>query len=306
MDQILTRLLTHDPMPPPLADIDAWWTQHRRVTHGLSRSVHRAMVGGFAADRPAYAFASGYQEALRRLVPDLGPHTWALCATEVGGTHPRAIQTTLEPEDQGWRMSGHKQWATLGPHAHGFMVFASVGMDDEGRNRLAAVRVPADRPGVHVETMPETPFVPEIPHARLRLDRVRVEPDERLPGDAFERYLKPFRTIEDCHVHAALLAWILQVARRTSWPRDLVERLLVLLVALSGLDDADMTSPAIHIGLSGLMLDSAALLAACEPHWGQMDAQSHARWQRDRALLGVAGNARARRRDVAWQRLTAK
>ena len=119
MDQILTRLLTHEPTPSPLADISAWWAQHQRTTEGLSRSVHRAMAGGFAADRPAYAFASGYQEALRRLVPDAGRHPLSLCATEAGGAHPRAIHTTLEPEDRGWRISGHKQWATLGPHAHG-------------------------------------------------------------------------------------------------------------------------------------------------------------------------------------------
>jgi hypothetical protein len=303
MDEILKRLLTVEPEPGLLAGIDAWWALHARVSEGLARPVHRAMAGGFAADRPGYAFASGYHEALRRLLPEAGPARLALCATESGGAHPRAIATVLEPEGQGFRMSGDKRWATLGPHAQGFIVFASVGQDDQGRNRLAAVRVPADRAGIAIEPMPEMLFVPEIPHARLRFDRVRVEPDERLPGDGYERYLKPFRTIEDCHVHAALLAWFLQVARRASWPHDIVERLVLLLVAAAGLADADPGSPAVHIGLAGLIRGTEAILAECEQHWPGADDRTRALWQRDRALLGVASKARARRREVAWERL---
>jgi alkylation response protein AidB-like acyl-CoA dehydrogenase len=311
MDEMLQRLLTLAPEPASIDDIDGWWAVHQRAGQALARPVHRAMAGGFAADRPGYAFASGYHEALRCLLADQvsidasagAPVPTALCATEAGGAHPRAIATLLEPDGQGFRMSGAKQWATLGSFAQAYIVLASVGQDDQGRNRLAAVRVPADRDGIFIETMPETPFVPEIPHARLRFEGVRVNPDERLPGDGYDRYLKPFRTIEDIHVHAAVLAWLLQVARRASWPRDIVERLVVLLVAAAGLAGGDASSAAVHIALAGLIAGTEALLTACEPHWPSADAQARERWQRDRALLGVAGKARQRRREVAWQRL---
>ncbi len=52
-------------------------------------TVDRALAGGSAADRLGYAFASGYTEALRALVPGL-TGVAALCATEEGGNQPRS------------------------------------------------------------------------------------------------------------------------------------------------------------------------------------------------------------------------
>lgn len=304
MDEILRRLLSEPPAPGPMNDLDAWWARHRAAASGLQRPIHRAMAGGFAADRPAYAFASGYREALAALVPGLGPDAKvALCATEQGGAHPRAIATRLEPEGSGWRMSGQKQWTTLGPHADAFLVIASEGVDGQGKNRLVAVLVPREREGMRLELMAQTPFVPEIPHARLYMDAVRVEPGDRLPGDGYERWLKPFRTIEDCHVHAAILAWVLRVARLASWPDERIEDMMVLLAAASSLGDADPTSPAVHITLAGILRQAGALLGRCEPHWAMVDEITRAMWTRDRALLGVAGKARSQRREVAWARI---
>ena len=42
------------------------------------------------------------------------------------------------------------------------------------------------------------------------------------PG-GYERYLKPFRTTEDCHVLAALLGYLTRVARRYQFPRRVAE-----------------------------------------------------------------------------------
>ena len=39
-----------------------------------------------------------------------------------------------------------------------------------------------------------------------------------LPGDGYDIYLKPFRTIEDIHVHAALIGYLVGVARRLEAP----------------------------------------------------------------------------------------
>ena len=58
----------------------------------------------------------------------------------------------------------------------------------------------------------------EIPHAEVGLDRVRVEASAVLPGDGYADYVKPFRTIEDAHVHCALLGYL--VARHVwHWNR---------------------------------------------------------------------------------------
>ncbi|WP_428262415.1 acyl-CoA dehydrogenase family protein [Haliangium sp.] len=306
MHALLSQLLTASATPEPLAGVDAWWRRHLAETAEFDRPVQRAVAGGFAADRPAYAFASGYQEALRCLLGDLAdaqPTRLALCATEAGGNHPRAIQSRLESDGDGYRLSGEKTYATLGTHADGYLVVASVGADERGRNRLAVVRVPAGRAGVTVEdAVPDArAIVPEIPHARLRFDAVRVEPDERVPGDGYDRWLKPFRTIEDAHVFAAVAAWLLQVGRRSEWPAEHLEALLLALVAVDGVATADPSQPTTHLALAGLIAHVDRVVQACEPHWDAVDEPTRTRWRRDRALLRVAGAARARRREVAWQ-----
>ncbi len=73
-------------------------------------------------------------------------------------------------------------------------------------------------PGVRLLPMPATRFVPEVPHARVQLDDVHVEDDELLPGDGYDAYVKPFRSIEDMHVTLAVLAYLLREARQRGWP----------------------------------------------------------------------------------------
>ena len=286
-----------------IEDVEGWWRRHRDATAAFAATAERALAGGFAADRLGYAFASGYVEALARLVPALAGRKAALCATEAGGNRPRDIATRLERDGDGWRLFGAKRFATLGTHADAFVIVASEGADDAGRNRLAAVVVPAGRAGLRVEPAPLTPFVPEIPHASLALEGVRVEAGERLDGDGYERYLKPFRTVEDCHVYCALLGWLMQLARRGRWPESEVERLAALAVAARGLACADPVRAPVHIAFAGLVTQTRALLADLEPHWASLDGPTRERWQRDRPLLEVAGTARAQRREVAWSGL---
>ena len=82
-------------------------------------STALAIAGGFAADRVGWAFASGYQAALRALVPGLSHDTLAaFCVTEAEGNRPRDIRTTIVPQPDGTlRIDGSKRWTTLGPPA---------------------------------------------------------------------------------------------------------------------------------------------------------------------------------------------
>lgn len=304
MERIFDHILSVSPGPAPLDGVDAWWARHREVTAGFDAPIERAIAGGFAADRPGYAFASGYQEALRHMLPHVADRKVALCATEPGGNAPKQMQTRIEPDGAGYVMSGSKSYVTLGPYAEQLLVFAVAGADDQGRNRIVAVLVPTDREGVSVETLGPTPFVPEIPHARLSLDGVRVESSERLEGDGYSRYLKPFRTIEDVHVYAALLAWVVGVGRRADWPHEMLGELCAQLAACGSIARADYTSSAVHVALGGMVTTAKRLLAESAEMWSSVDAETRAMWERDRVLLDVAGKARARRFEVAWQRLT--
>jgi len=268
--------------------------------------IDAALRGGASAKTIAAAFAAGYGAALRALVPSLPPDTKAcLCATEAGGAHPRAIATTLRaaPDGNGWIVDGEKRFVTGGPLAEVLLVVATTGLDDAGRPRLRLVRVPARAPGVTLTEMPPLPFVPEIPHAEVRLTEVRVADDALLPGDGYTRYLKPFRTIEDLHVHGALLAWLTTIGERSGWAPALLDRLGALLAATRALALADPSAPATHVALAGLLALARALIADLEPAWTQVDATTRTLWERDRPLLSVAERARAARAEAAWRAL---
>jgi len=306
VDEILRFLLTTPPQPDTLQSLEDWWRQHVELSSRFQSTVDLALAGGFRADRLGFAFASGYHAALRSLFPRMPPdHRAALCATEAGGAHPSAIQTRLSGArgEGALRLSGSKAFVTLGTEAETLFIVASEGLDEQGRNRLRVVMIDARREGVHFSALPLTPFVPEIPHAELELRDVAVSPEEVLPGDGYTRYLKPFRTVEDCHVHAAFFGWVLQVARRSGWPERVQDEALALAVAIHGLAQADPTSPAVHVALGGALELSQRFVKGLEEWWPQADTLTRERWERDKGLLGVAGKARAKRHEVARQRL---
>jgi acyl-CoA dehydrogenase len=278
---VLTKLLAAQRVP------GAGWEALREPT---GTTVERAIVSGARADRVGYAFANGYALAIEALV---GDGSAALCATEEGGNHPRAIHTRLHDG----RVTGSKRWATLADRVTHLLVVATEGTDAAGRPRLRIVRVPSDAPGVTLE-LSTTTFVPEVRHARVTLDAVA---GEVLPGDGYADYLKPFRTVEDIHVHGALAGYLIGVARAHGFAPAIVERLAVVAAALATLGAADAKAPATHIALGGALATSAAIMVELEAAWAAAPDDEWARWQRDRAILQVAGKARAERLARAWQ-----
>jgi hypothetical protein len=252
----------------------------------------RAVIGGARADRVGYAFAIGYQAAIEALA---GEGSAALCVTEESGNHPRAIRTRLVDG----RVTGKKQWATLADHAAHLLVVATEGEDAAGRPRLRVVRVRADAPGLALE-MSAASFVPEIAHARVTLEGVA---GEVLPGDGYADYVKPFRTIEDIHVHAALAGYLIGAARQRGFAHGIVERLAMVAAALAALGAADPKSPATHVALGGAIATTGAIVGEIEAAWAAAPDEEWTRWQRDRAILQVAGRARGERLARAWQAL---
>ena len=286
--------------PPDARTLADWWAATAEPRAAQGTTIDRALVGGALADRLGFAFASGYGEALRALVPGLTGVT-ALCITEAGGNHPRAIETKLVAVDGGYEVSGHKKWATVGSLASSLLICVTTGAET-GTNRLRMVRVRADAPGVTM-TPSNAPFVPEIPHAEITLDRVRVSDADLLPGDGYDEYVKPFRTVEDAHVHGALLGYLIGVARRRNFAHDLIERLVALAITTRSAALADAKAPTTHIALAGTFSLVAREVAAVEALWSASPDEEWQRWQRDRVLLQVASKAREARRDKAWSLL---
>ena len=303
MDELLHFLLSEPAEPTPLANVHDAWKQHLDLKARFPISVDLAAAAGFESDQIGFAFLSGYQAAIAALIPGApSDRLRALCATEQGGGHPSAIRTELATASDGnSTLTGTKSFVTLGTAAEQLIVVASAGSSASGRNQLRVVLVDANAPGVTLRELPALPFIPEVPHAEMTLTDVRVTPDDVLAGDGYTKYLKPFRTIEDIHVFAAVFGWLLQVARRSGWPTATQEKTLAVIAALRGLGQADPSSPAVHVALGGVFSLATALTEEIEALWPSADEAARLRWQRDRPLLTIAGRVRSKRLEAAWR-----
>lgn len=305
MNSAIELCLSAPAAPQPCDSVAQWWPRHQAEALRWPRPIDTAIACGFAADRAAWAFASGYQASLRALLPDLpADRVAAFCVTEETGNRPKDIRTAIADDGAGGiTLTGGKRWTTLGPES-GMLIVAGT-TAAEGRPAIRVARVPADAPGVRIEPMPPTRFVPEIEHAQVRLDGVRLPASALLEGDGYDRYVKPFRTIEDTHVTAAVLAYLVREARHQGWPRDWIARAAAVLAALERVADQPPADAAAHLVLAGALDLNRRLVAETDPWWST-DASDLAaqRWRRDVALFGVASTARELRAARAWERLS--
>jgi acyl-CoA dehydrogenase len=292
---------------PPRSSVAEWWPRWRTGAARAPGSAAQALLGGFDADRVGWAFASGYQAALRALWPALPADTLAaFCVTEASGNRPRDIGTRFTPSADGSvSITGAKRWTTLGPDSSVLLIVGALPpADPASRPQLKVACVDIAAPGLQLLPMPETRFVPEVPHARVQLDAVRVAAAALLPGDGYERYVKPFRTIEDAHVTLAVLAYLLREARHRAWPAAFAERLCAVMAVLADLAESAADAPATHIALAGALACAHTLYAEAGALWEQAgDDPAARRWQRDAALFAVASSARGQRATRAWERL---
>ena len=289
----------------PVGSIRDWKNCYDENAANWPEPVDRAISSGFLADRTAYAFLSGFFAALQRLLPDLpGNKITAFCISEEGGAHPRAIKTHLKKTNSGdgnWLLNGRKQFITCATEAESILVAASVGKSDDGRNRIQITHIDRSASGVRVEPMPDLPFIPEIRHGVVFLEDVVVADNQILPGDAYNQYIKPFRTIEDIHVSAGILGFLLRCASLFQWPETVQEDLLGTVAAIRPLAMADPLSPQIHIALAGLQRTMDRIISELDNCWDSAPQADQKAWERDRAVLGIAGKARTARLESAWK-----
>ncbi|MEN9314073.1 MAG: hypothetical protein RIS35_466, partial [Pseudomonadota bacterium] len=264
-----------------------------------------AVAGGFAADRAGWAFAAGYQASLHALIPGLPTdRLLAFCVTEETGNRPKDVQTRCAPAPGGgFVLNGAKRWAMIGPGEGLLLIAANAGEGERPEIRMA--RVPTGAPGLRIDAMPPTRFVPEVPHARLALEDVRIGAEDLLPGDGHDRYVKPMRTLEDTLVTAALLACLVREARLRAWPREWITGALGALSALAEVARRAPGDPVTHLLLGGALEASRRTFDEAAAHWGATPEDPAAqRWTRDAVLTGMAGPVRAQRLARAWERVS--
>lgn len=277
-------------------------------------TIERALWAGFHADRLGWAFVGGYTAALARLFEHaletqgakadrpLSPRV-CLAATEAGGGHPRMIQTRLDKRGGALVLDGEKTFATLASASDELLVVASRGLGADGKNRLRVVRVKPNAPGVTITPREETPFTPEIPHAKVTLKGVVVEDADVLPGDGYLHWVKPFRSIEDTHVLAATVGYLAGAARANGFSQGALAECVSLGLSLVDVGARDPSSPLTHVVLAGLFASARRFVGALGDEWARAPesvAEERARWQRDMALLLVAENARTKRTEAAF------
>jgi hypothetical protein len=301
----LLDVLSRDVEAPPKQSLPEVWGAYRSERASGSMPFEAAVRVAATVDRLGFAFAVAYPAALEHLVTGV-ELPCALCVTEAKGNSPRALETTLERGGDHYELRGTKTFVTFGNLAKSLLIVARTGVKSDGRPDLAVVQIPSTRRGVELRELPTTPFVPEVPHTSVRLDGVEVLEAERLPGDGYLDYVKPFRTIEDIHVVGATLGYLVGLARRTRASATLIAELSADLVALDGLRDGPPLDPRVHIALHGVYQRVARVIGSedfarvleCAPN------EERDRWRRDRALLQVASKAREARFERAMKAIT--
>lgn len=306
IDSLLTKSKSID--TTPLGSFDDWKKIFDKEASAWSETLEMAVVGGFISDRVSYAFVSGYESAIRHMFPKLPKEAVvAFCVTEEGGGHPKAIQSTLMKTDElsdgekKWVLNGSKKFITCADEAELVLAAASTGTTSDGKNQIRIVLVDKKTPGISVELMDQLPFVKEISHGRLHFKDVALKESQILKGDGYNEYIKPFRTIEDIHVFGAILGYLFRVASIFDWPKNINEGLLSLITTIKSLAVCNPLSKEVHIVLAGVFRQLSDLLDRADPYWDKVDKDTRAIWERDRALLNVAGRAREKRLASAWE-----
>ncbi|MFZ0154794.1 acyl-CoA dehydrogenase [Pseudomonas sp.] len=282
----------NDPQRHPLADNLAETYSRLLARLDPVSPFELAVLGARAMPTPGLAFLVGYQAALRVLRPSAPASLGALCASERRSVRPADMQVRLTD----LRLSGSKDFVTAGLDADWLLVAARSEAAGEAVQLSLAVVYPGE-PGVRLEPLPALPLMPEVGHARLHLDQALCE---RLAGDGWDAYVKPFRSLEDLYVLSALCAWLYGVGQDNAWPQALQLRLIALLGGCAEGSRQCADAIACHLLLGGLFAQFAALkdeinqvLSTTPGDWATL-------WQRDQGLLEIASAARAKRLAKAW------
>jgi alkylation response protein AidB-like acyl-CoA dehydrogenase len=107
---------------------------------GVTVAVHTSAV-----TLPLLAF--GTEEQRARFVPALarGEHLGAFALTEAGsGSDAGSLRTRAEPEGDGWRINGAKQWITNARYSGTFLLFARTDATTAGARGVSAFVLDAE------------------------------------------------------------------------------------------------------------------------------------------------------------------
>lgn len=264
-----------------------------------------AVAAGMHAGQLAFVFAGGYQSALRQLVPGLpAGHFAALLLSEGRHQRPEELRTTLTPRADGtFQLDGEKSYVTGGAAADTLLVVARQGTADDGRARVAVALLPGQAPGVEHIARSDAAFLPELPHGRARFAGVQLEAAALLPGDGWRDYARPFRTIEDIHVSAAVAAHLAVAALRRKYPESLLASLLACLARLETCARLAPQDAAGHVLLAGAERELQQITTQINELVAEQHDEFARDWRANHLLVALAAPARGARLQKAFSSL---
>ncbi len=172
----------------------------------VHQMVARFMIAGFG---------SAAQQAM--LLPGLasGEITIGVSISEPGaGAHPKHLTSTAMRSGDGFVLNGVKSYASNGPIADYFLVFA-ITEQTETKKRFSAFLVPRGAAGLEEIPAPPLAFLRPSQHCGLRMTDCAVQAEAMLgqEGSAFESMAMPFRDIEDAVGSAGMAAALGRLVR---------------------------------------------------------------------------------------------
>ena len=190
----------------------------------VHQMVARYMVAGYGSDA---------EKAM--LLPGLasGELTIGVSISEPGaGAHPKHLTSTAVRSGETFVLNGVKSYASNGPIADFFLVFA-ITAQAATKKRFSAFLVPRGTPGVEEIPSPPLDFLRPSQHCGLRMTDCVLPASARLgpEGGAFETMAMPFRDIEDAVGSAGMVAALgrlLRLLARATGP-DSTEKASALL-----------------------------------------------------------------------------
>lgn len=129
----------------------------------------------------------GTEDQKRRYLPRLasGALIGAFCLTEPqAGSEAHNLRTRARPTDQGWSLSGSKQFVTNGKRAGIAIVFAAT-EPERGKRGISAFLVPTGTPGFHVHPPEKKLGIRASDTCAITLENC-VVPHDALLGDTGE------------------------------------------------------------------------------------------------------------------------
>ncbi|SFI32004.1 Acyl-CoA dehydrogenase [Collimonas sp. OK307] len=306
MNAILEWCMQQSSEAPAVETAEQWvlhWPAH---VNDWASTVMLAIAGGFKADRLAWAFASGYQGAIRAIVRQAEAHEiFAFCATETV-SNPLIVNTKWRYSESGKVIvNGIKSWAPMGHVCTSYLVAcAELGAPEQTRPPQRVVRLASSTPGLKADPLPSGGIIPELGRARVQLLDASTDASNMLEGDGWSTFIKPFKRVEALHVAAAVLAHLLREGRSRKWPSSYMQRVLTSLAVLCDLSRDWSAAPMTNVVLADAIDNAHMLAIEAQVHWtrGELD-ESAARWERDRGMLSISAAVQERSAARAWEHL---